>query len=112
MRIGEKIEEFGKKKFGPEHGWRKRLAEAVDKSYADLYNYLGPNPRSMPGAPLLKKLYDLGCDLNWLFTDENIVKEEAAGYASSKELLDEIENLKIENAELKKKLNKIGKLFE
>ncbi len=109
MQIGLKIKDFGMKKFGS----LKAFAAAVGKTPPDLSCYLGSNPKSMPGSPLLKKLFDLGLDLNWLFSDdEEIKKEGGESYSPSNNLLEELNRLRQENLELKKKLDKIGKLFE
>jgi len=113
MQINEKLKEFGKRKFGSEHGWLKKFAEALDKSSSDLAQYLGPNSRRLPGVPLLKKLYDLGCDMNWLFADKesNTVNEKKEDYEDStiRNLRERIEELENENKILKKKLDSIKK---
>ncbi len=108
MSLGEKIKEFGLKKFGS----LKAFAEAVDKSPPDLSQYLGPNARRDPGAPLLKKLYDLGCDLNWLFADagdKNTEKKVTYEDSTIKVLRIKVDSLETENKQLKKSIQIIAK---
>ena len=64
MNIGEKLRIFAKIKFGSV----SKLAEALDMKTPSLYTYL--NEESIPGGQLLKKLQNLGCDINWLLSDD------------------------------------------
>lgn len=65
MRIGDKIRLF---------------AEAKGLSLAQLADLLGMKPQSLqvyisgksnPGAEILQKLKNLGCDINWLLSDDD-----------------------------------------
>lgn len=65
MNIGEKIRIF---------------AENKGFSFAELAELLGMKPQSLqvylsgksnPGSEILRKLKDLGCDINWLLTDDH-----------------------------------------
>ncbi len=64
MNIGEKLKIFAKKNFGSVG----KLAEALGMKTPSLYTYL--NNDSIPGGIILKKLQDLGCDINWLLSDD------------------------------------------
>lgn len=71
MAFGEKIEFWGKNKFGSLTG----LASALDISLQNLSQYV--NNKIEPGAKILKKLRKLECDLNWLFDESgSLVKED------------------------------------
>jgi len=104
MTIGEKIEVFGLKNFGS----LKAFAAAVDKSPPDLSRYIGVNPKRLPGTPFLKKLYNLGCDMNWLFDEE----EDKAKPSLASQLLEENNSLRKEVAELKRRLEQIEKIIK
>lgn len=92
MTLGQKLEEFGKGKFGT----ITAFAEALDMSMGSLYSYL--NNRSLPGTPILRKLKGMGCDLNWLLEEEEgKVKEPGNTYNANREvqlLREEIKGLK------------------
>ena len=60
----ERIRRFGLKKFGS----IKEFAKAMDMSPSNLQAYL--QNRRQPGTPILKRLSDLGCDVDWLLTGE------------------------------------------
>ncbi len=60
----ERIRRFGLKKFGS----IKEFAEAMDMSPSNLQAYL--QNRRQPGTPILKRLSELGCDIDWLLTGE------------------------------------------
>ena len=99
MVLGEKIKVFGLEKFGS----LKAFAEAVGKTPPDLSQYIGPDAKRDPGAGFLKKLYDLGCDMNWLFNDDENKNDNP--------LLDEIERLRKEVKLQKEALKKIKNIF-
>jgi transcriptional regulator with XRE-family HTH domain len=103
--IGLKIKEFCDKNF----------SSVVDFSTATginrntIYQYF--KEEVLPGTPFLKKLRELGCDLNWLFDDETApgamqVSEPMQSYMS------EVELLKRENKELKSQLEGIKKFLK
>lgn len=48
----------------------KEFAEKINMSYESLQPYT--NNRRNPGLSTLKKLYNEGCDLNWLITGEKV----------------------------------------
>lgn len=104
MTIGEKIEAFGLKNFGS----LKAFAAAVGKSPPDLSQYVGENAKRLPGTPFLKKLYNLGCDMNWLFEDD----EDKAKPSLASQLLQENNSLRKEIAELKHRLEQIEKIIK
>jgi len=102
MEIGEKLELFLIKKCGS----LKSAAEALGKSAPDLSRYLGPHPTRGPGSPLLKRVYELGCDMNWLFNNSE------TGTDPVSVLLNEIETLRKENRNLSEKINRIERLLK
>ena len=102
MTIGEKIRDFGVGKFGSV----KAFAEALDWHPSSLYDYF--NNISMPGAPLLIKLFEMGCDLNWLLAPNDSLKKEPIKNNLAE---DEIKKLKKEIADLKGQLSEINKIL-
>ena len=64
MNIGEKLRVFAKKKLGSV----AKLAESLGMKPPSLYNYL--NGVSIPGGEMLTKLKNLGCDINWLLSED------------------------------------------
>lgn len=63
MTIGEKLRFFAENYIGSV----SKLAELLDMKPPSLYVYL--NNESIPGGDILRKLKDLGCDINWLLSD-------------------------------------------
>lgn len=107
MTLGEKIREFAIAKYG-QKGAISKLAVACDVTPATLQQYL--SDRSAPGTPLLKKLFKLGCDLNWLLDDSATADEKASVRITSKEDFNEIVNLKLELERYKSKLTSINEI--
>ena len=103
MGLGSKIKQFGLKNFGS----LQDFAKALDIVPAQLSAYI--HERRGPGSPFLKKMRDLGCDLNWLFDDNEagMVREGKIDYKSNR-----IMDLEEENKQLKKRLNNIKKNLE
>ena len=101
MPIGEKLKEFGKKKFGN----ITKFAKALGMQPSNLYDYI--NNKSKPGSEFLIKLKEMGCDLNWLLTDKDkgqaIIKEPSVDY-KIKELEEENKRLEEENERLRKSI--------
>ena len=62
MTIGQKLKEFGETKFKSVTDF----AEALGIKREQLYPYY--NNTSIPGGEILKRLSELGCDINWLLT--------------------------------------------
>jgi len=65
MSIGSKIKEFGKKKFPS----MREFAEALGIKREQLYPYF--NGKVLPGSEFLLKLKNLGCDINWLLSEDD-----------------------------------------
>jgi hypothetical protein len=109
MTLGEKIKEFGIGKFGS----IKNFAEAVGKTSPDLSRYLGKNPSRLPGAGFIQKLYNLGCDLNWLFEEKNEYQNNKNALRNNNNkyeyLYSKIAELEAENKKLNKKLSILAK---
>lgn len=79
MNIGDRIREFGVKTFGSV----TVLAEKLDVSLQHLSPYL--NSKYEPGTPMLLKLADLGCDINWLLQGKRgsgLVREKGIEYVA------------------------------
>lgn len=66
--IGDRILEFASK---IDKG-KTELAVALGMSYPHLYKYV--SNKSMPGADILIRFRELGCDINWLLTGEEPLK--------------------------------------
>lgn len=99
MTIGQKIRYFAERNLG---GVTK-LAEAFEVKLPTLYPYL--NDKSLPGAQMLIKLHKLGCDINWLLSDDDdaIVKDSKIAYYN----MDRIKSLEQEVKELRRAINQI-----
>ena len=84
MEIGDRIREFGVKTFGS-------VSVLADKLGVSL-QYLSPylNSKNEPGTPLLRKLANLGCNINWLLNGEvsqNLFKEKNVEYITIDKVL-------------------------
>ena len=64
MTFGEKLREWGIKNYGSVNAF----ADALKMSRTSLSRYL--NDKTEPGASILKQIRQLGCDMNWLLSDE------------------------------------------
>lgn len=101
MTTGEKLKFWIKKNFGSV----KNFAEMHGSSSQNISAYI--KGKRDPGAPFLRVLIDLGCDINWLLKeDAGIVNEPRSNYMAA-----EVEKLREENKELKTKLAQINKLL-
>jgi len=104
MTVNEKLESFGLSKYGS----KTRFAEAMGMSLQNLLQYLGPAAKREPGCGFLKKVSALGCDMNWLLSDNyksiDYVNEKSLNYNSVNitKLQNDYNQLKIENLKLKK----------
>ncbi|HEX3075144.1 MAG TPA: S24 family peptidase [Ignavibacteriales bacterium] len=67
MSIGSRLEQFR-----VQSGFEKKkdFAEALSMTYEQLYEYL--IDKRKPGADILAKLSKLGCDINWLLTNQTV----------------------------------------
>lgn len=105
MLLGEKIRYFGDQKFGS----IKKYAEALDMKPPSLQKYL--NGDREPGTGILKKLLNLGCDINWLLEESpGMVKDKRESFGASDK--DIIRSQQEEIKQLKLKLEKIEKLLK
>lgn len=64
--IGKRLGEWGMGRFGVNHGWKTRLATALEMKLPAIRNYL--NDERRPGVEVQNKLRVLGCDIEWLMT--------------------------------------------
>ena len=78
------------------------FAEALDMSLPNLSAYI--HETRGPGSPFFKKMKKLGCDLDWLFTDEE-------SNINDKPSKSELHQLRTEIKILHEKLEKINKLI-
>ncbi len=101
MTIGEKIRIFAEKK-----GFSLTLlAKSLDMKPQGLQVYL--SGKSLPGSEILKKLQDLGCDINWLLSDDDKPPPETPELLSKK-----IQELEEENQRLRDSISQLALLFE
>jgi len=96
MKIGEKIRLFAEKQYGSV----SILAELLGMKPPSLYVYL--NNESIPGGEILKKLQDLGCDINWLLSDDDKPPPE-----TNKLLKAKIKELEEENERLRASIGRL-----
>ncbi len=99
--ISDRLKEFAKY-----IGSARRLSELIGLKPTAFQIYT--NGRSLPGALILTKLSELGCNINWLLTGEGnmlIVKNEKLDYDS--DLFVENEKLKIENETLMRVIERL-----
>ena len=98
MKIGDKIKTFGEKKFDTV----TEFARALNMKPQNLYDYFSKG--IMPGAEFLMELKKMGCDMNWLLSEEDdnptLIREPEIGYKMN-QLEKEKEELKEENERLK-----------
>jgi len=64
--VAQRLQEFGQRKVGGDHGWQRRFAEALEVSPQTISSYLSGARR--PGFEMQAKLRALGCDIEWLMT--------------------------------------------
>lgn len=64
MSIGSKIKEFADRNFQTV----AEFSSAIDTHKTTIYKYF--DDEMLPGTPFLKRLHDLGCSLDWLFSDD------------------------------------------
>ena len=99
----DRIRRFGLKKFGS----IKEFAEAMGMSPSNLQAYL--QNRREPGTTILKRLIELGCDMDWLLTgEENNDKRLKIIEEQSKR----IKELETENRILRESINKINHITD
>ena len=90
MKFGEKLRFFALEKFGS----LTELANALGMSIGHLSQYV--NEVNKPGMEFFLKLKDLGCDINWLLSDDDKPPPETNELlkAKIKELEEENERLR------------------
>jgi transcriptional regulator with XRE-family HTH domain len=102
MSLGSKIKAFGLKNFTS----LGEFARALDMSLPNLSAYI--HETRMPGSPFLAKMLALGCDLNWLFSDDKTNDATPVNNALTYER--RIKQLESEINRLKEKLKSIEQL--
>lgn len=65
MSIGKRLREFGESKYGS----MKDFAIALNMPAPSLQSYL--SGKREPGTPIIIRLYNLGCDINWLISGKD-----------------------------------------
>jgi transcriptional regulator with XRE-family HTH domain len=103
LSFGEKIKDFCDKNFNSVIDF----SEATGINRNTIYQYF--KNEVSPGKPFLKKLYDMGCDLNWLFSDDDQPLKIAEPLVRYKSELDEC---RAENKELKSKIQKMEAILK
>lgn len=96
MTIGEKLRFFAENYIGSV----AKLAELLDMKPPSLYVYL--NNESIPGGDILRKLKDLGCDINWLLSDSPDPPPETNQLLQAR-----LKQLEEENARLRDSISRI-----
>ena len=90
MTVGQKLKEFGETRFNSV----SEFADALEIKREQLYPYF--NNTTMPGGEFLRKLSEMGCDINWLLTGKanplegGGIREKTVKYMR----LDEVESYK------------------
>ena len=100
MDFGAKIRLFAKLKYGSLAG----LANAIGISGAHISQYV--NGHNKPGLDFLKKLNEVGCDINWLLSDDDRPPPEVTDIAQ------QLKDLEEENKRLRGSIGTIGLLAE
>ena len=101
ISLGSKIKEFGENKFKTVVSF----SEATGKSTTDLYRYF--NGKVIPGADFIQRLKQLGCDINWLLSNDN--KE--LNRVSAPVCISTLKELEKENNMLKKEIKNLYSLL-
>ena len=101
--MGDRIRKFGLEKFGS----IKEFAEAMGMSPSNLQAYL--QNRREPGTPILKRLTELGCDMDWLLTGE---KNNDKRLKIIEEQSQRIKELEMENRILRESIGRISLITE
>jgi transcriptional regulator with XRE-family HTH domain len=99
----KRIRRFGLKKFGS----IKEFAEAMDMSPSNLQAYL--QKRRQPGTPILKRLSELGCDIDWLLIGEENNDKRLKIIEEQSQRIKELEK---ENRILLESINRISSITE
>lgn len=99
MKFGEKLKYFAKEKFGS----LTNLANALGMSIGHLSQYV--NEINKPGMDFFLKLQNLGCDINWLLSDDEGPPPETDKFIS-----DKIKELEEENRLLRDQISQISLL--
>ena len=99
MSLGSKIKEFILKNFPS----IQSFADIIGIKSEALYRYF--NDSVVPSASFLKKLQDLGCDINWLLSEDEKPPPE-----TTQLLQDRIKDLEEENLLLRDSINQISLL--
>ena len=106
MSIGKRIKEL----IDAKNMSVKEFAESIDMSYANLHAYI--SDKREPGSIVLKRLYEVGGDLNYIVMGErkNVIKEVESRLIKYEKLLSSYKIYKIDELEVfLKKYNQIKK---
>lgn len=103
MSLGSKIGEYGEKNYKS----KADFARALDINRERLYPIIKGDV--IPGADLIKKLYGLGCPLEWLFDDER--KKKLKVDPRKKQVQAELEVIKSDVEKILKRVKKLEKLI-
>jgi hypothetical protein len=99
MKLGKKIRQFGEENFAS----NVEFAKALKIKREQLYPYF--QNRVVPGGEILRRLYDLGCDIHWLLADKKPPKTKNNSNIK-------VSELSAENKALKSKISQIEKILK
>jgi len=99
VKIGKKIRQFGEENFAS----NVEFAKALKIKREQLYPYF--QNRVIPGGEILRRLYDLGCDIHWLLADKKPPKTKSNPTVKINELVEE-------NKQLKRKIEQIERILK
>ena len=105
MSLGSKIGEYGDRNYKS----KAEFARALDIHRERLYPII--RGEVIPSADLIKKLYDLGCPLDWLFSDEKGNKKQLKTDSNRKQAQIELAELKSEAQSFLKRIKNLEKLI-
>jgi transcriptional regulator with XRE-family HTH domain len=105
--VGIRLREFGESRFPK----IKDFAEALGMPPSSLQSSYF-NGRSLPGAELLLKLMNLGCDCNWLLTGDGDNEIKSVKNKSPDDCVDRIKELEEENRLLRDRISQITLLTQ
>ncbi len=96
MSFGNKLKYYAKQYFGS----IKKFAEALEIPETSLHRYI--NGSVEPGRSFFQKLQDLGCDINWLLSDDENPPPETDALLKKR-----IEELEEENQRLRDSISRL-----
>jgi len=87
-KIGIRLEEWAKGKFGEGRGWVVQFAQALGLDTSGARKYL--SGKVVPGTKMQAKLRKLGCSIEWLMTGRKKESENEAAKEEWRKYLDQV----------------------